>query len=85
MPAALEMIRTNLPISATRFVARAGEIERVKERLRDVRLPTLSRSGGCGKRRLALEVARQFEGECVDGISLIDLARLANSALVPEA
>jgi len=41
--------RTNVPIAATSFVARAGEIERVKERLRESRLLTLSGSGGCGK------------------------------------
>src|SRR6266571_1539895 len=38
--------RTNLPNSVTSFVARAGEIQRVEERLRESRMLTLSGSGG---------------------------------------
>jgi predicted ATPase len=78
------MTRSNLPIAATSFVARAGEIERVKERLRDSRLLTLSGTGGCGKTRLALEVGRELESEFVDGVWLIELAPLADASLVSQ-
>jgi transcriptional regulator with XRE-family HTH domain len=78
------MTCSNVPISASRFVARAGEIERVKERLRESRLLTLSGSGGCGKTRLALEVARELEGEVIDGVWLVELAPLADAALVAQ-
>src|ERR1700674_5799071 len=79
------MTRTNLPISTTTYVARAGEIEGVKERLRDSRLLTLSGSGGCGKTRLAMEVARQLESAFVDGVSLVELAQLSDPELVVQA
>jgi predicted ATPase len=78
------MTRTNLPISATSFVARAAEIKRVTERLRDSRLLTLSGSGGCGKTRLALGVASHLESEFVDGAWFIELAPLADASLVPQ-
>src|SRR5206468_2353316 len=50
--------RNNLPIPLTSFVPREGELARVTERLRVSRLLTITGSGGCGKTRLALEVAR---------------------------
>ena len=79
------MTRTNLPISRTTYVARAGELEGVKDRLRESRLVTLSGSGGCGKTRLALEVARQLESDFVDGAWLVELAPLSDPELVVQA
>ena len=78
------MTGTNMPISATTYVARAGEIDGVKERVRDGRLVTLTGSGGCGKTRLALEVARQLESDFVDGVWLVELAQLSDSELVVQ-
>ncbi len=72
--------RTNLPNSVTSFVARAGEVQRVEERLRESRMLTLSGSGGCGKTRLALEVARELEADFVDGVWLV----VADAALVSQ-
>ena len=79
------MTGTNLPISATTYVARAGEIDGVQERVRDGRLVTLTGSGGCGKTRLALEVARQLESDFVDGVRLVELAQLSDPELVVQA
>jgi non-specific serine/threonine protein kinase len=79
------MTRTNLPTSATTFVAPAGEIERVMERLRDSHLLTLTGSGGCGKTRLALEMARQLEGDFVDGAWLVELEKLSDPESVVQA
>lgn len=79
------MTGTNLPISATTYVARAGEIDGVKERVRDGRLVTLTGSGGCGKTRLALEVARQLESDFVDGVWLVELAQLSDPELAVHA
>src|SRR5437899_940743 len=70
--------RHNLPIPTTRFVARAGEIERVMQRLDDARLLTITGAGGCGKTRLAIEVAGRLVGDFVDGVRLVDLARLVD-------
>jgi len=76
--------RSNLPISPTSFIAHEGQIESVKERLRDNRLLTLSGPGGCGKKRLAVEIARQLESEFSDGVWLIDLAPLVDDSLVSQ-
>ena len=77
-------IRTNLPIRMTSFVPRAGEIARVTELLRNNRLLTITGSGGCGKTRLALEVSRQLVDTFADGVWLVDLAPLADAALVSQ-
>ena len=79
-----EAARTNLPISATSFVARTGELDRLKQRLQAHRLLTLTGSGGCGKTRLALEVARQLESQFADGVWLIELAPLTDASLVAQ-
>ncbi len=81
---ASEPARHNLPLSTTSFVAHAGQIERVTERLRDSRLLTITGSGGCGKTRLALEVARDLVSEFADGVWLIELAPLADASLVSQ-
>ncbi|MGH3146617.1 MAG: AfsR/SARP family transcriptional regulator, partial [Rubrobacter sp.] len=49
----------NLPFSRTSFVGRTREIPEVKRELSMTRLLTLTGAGGCGKTRLALEVARE--------------------------
>jgi predicted ATPase/DNA-binding CsgD family transcriptional regulator len=49
------------------------------------RLLTLTGTGGCGKTRLALEVARDLVGAYPDGVWLIELAPLSDEELVPKA
>jgi predicted ATPase len=44
---------------------------------------TLTGAGGCGKTRLALEVARTLEGQFPDGIWWVDLAPIDDPVLVP--
>ncbi len=74
----------NLPIQRTTYVAREGEISRVTRRLREARLLTITGSGGCGKTRLALEVARELVAEFTDGVWFVDLAPLADASLVAQ-
>jgi non-specific serine/threonine protein kinase len=79
----------SLPIQLTSFVGREREIVSVTALLGQARLLTLTGAGGCGKTRLALEVAARLATDShdafPDGIWLVDLARLADSTLVPQA
>src|SRR5439155_11343578 len=49
------------------------------------RLLTLIGTGGCGKTRLALELASELVYEFRDGVWLVELAPLADARLVPQA
>jgi predicted ATPase len=65
---------TNLPIPLTSFVGREREIETVKQVLGTTRLLTLTGVGGCGKTRLAIQVAREVVDEFADGVWWVELA-----------
>jgi DNA-binding SARP family transcriptional activator len=54
--------RHNLPLARTSFVGREREVLEVKQLLAMTRLLTLTGAAGCGKTRLALEVARDVVG-----------------------
>ena len=51
----------------------------------DVRLLTLTGTGGTGKTRLALAVAADMEGHFADGVVFVELATLSESRLVMPA
>jgi predicted ATPase/DNA-binding SARP family transcriptional activator/DNA-binding CsgD family transcriptional regulator len=75
----------NLPASRSTFVGRETELRNVKRDLAMTRLLTLTGAGGCGKTRLALEVARELVGAYPDGVWLVELAPLSEGALVAHA
>ena len=81
--------RNNLPVARSVLVGREREMEEVGRALASTRLLTLTGAGGSGKTRLALEVARDLAdadpGEYPDGVWLVELASLAEGALVPGA
>ncbi len=77
--------RTNLPGELTSFIGRHRELAEVKHLLASSRLLTLTGAGGCGKTRLALRAARDLLGEFPDGVRLVELAALADGALVAQA
>jgi hypothetical protein len=54
----LDWLASNLSAPATSFVGRRVEVESVAAALGAARLVTLTGPGGCGKSRLAIEVAR---------------------------
>lgn len=80
----LNAVPNNLPIQLTSFIGREREIKEVKELLQQTRLLTLTGSGGCGKTRLALQVAADLLEDYPDGIWFIDLSVLTDPALVPS-
>src|SRR5262249_26484992 len=74
--------RHNLPASLTSFVGREQDLIEVAERLCSARLLTLTGVGGCGKTRLALEVARDAIPRYTDGVWLVELAPLTDPMMV---
>ena len=75
----------NLPVRRTRFIGREQEMVEVKRTLSMTGLLTLTGAGGCGKTRLALEVANNLVGIFPDGVWLVELAPLSEETLVPQA
>jgi predicted ATPase len=57
----------------------------VKRELEITRLLTLTGTGGSGKTRLALEVARDLMKAYSDGVWFVELTPLSEEALVPKA
>jgi non-specific serine/threonine protein kinase len=76
--------RNNLPTLITSFIGREQERTRIRERLGQVRLLTLTGMGGCGKTRLAIEVARDLLRDHSGGVWLTELAPLADPQLLPQ-
>ena len=78
---------TNVPHPLTSFIGRQCEVAEVKHLLETTRLLTLTGAGGCGKTRLALQVATAIvhANHFKDGVWWIDLAALRDPALVPQA
>ncbi len=75
----------NLPVQSTSFIGREREQDEVMALLQKAKLVTLTGVGGSGKTRLALEVAKELLAEYLDGIWLVELASLGDSALVSQA
>jgi non-specific serine/threonine protein kinase len=71
------------PLSS--FIGRATEIAEVGRLLATARLLTLTGAGGVGKTRLALRVAAERRPTHPDAVCLVDLAPLADPALVAQA
>lgn len=76
---------TNLPAQLTRFVGREHDILEIKRLLGSTRMLTLTGSGGAGKTRLALEVARDLVNEYADGVMLAEFAAISDPSLVADA
>jgi predicted ATPase/DNA-binding SARP family transcriptional activator len=76
-----------LPAPATHFVGRQAELQQMYEYLasRDQRLITLYGHGGCGKTRLAVQVAAEQTPLWRDGIWYVALARVPSSEALVAA
>ena len=73
-----------LPLPLTSLVGRDKDVAVVSALLQrpEVRLVTLTGTGGIGKTRLALRVAAELAGDFRNGVVFISLAALQDSALV---
>jgi predicted ATPase/DNA-binding XRE family transcriptional regulator len=74
--------RHNLPVPLSNTVGREAAIVEVTRRLVDTRLLTLTGIGGCGKTRLAIEVARTAIDAYSAGVWFVELGPLVDPSLV---
>jgi predicted ATPase len=77
-------VPNNLPDPLTSFFGRERELDELRQALAQARLLTLVGAGGCGKTRLALEMAADAVGRFRDGAWWIDLAPHDDGALVGQ-
>lgn len=77
--------RTNIPTALTSFIGRKREIAEILQLLASTHLISLVGTGGCGKTRLALRVAAELTDQYIGGVYWVELARLVDSTLVPQA
>jgi DNA-binding winged helix-turn-helix (wHTH) protein len=76
--------RSTLPEALTSFIGRERELAEIKRLLPGKRLLTLVGAGGIGKTRLALQFAAEVVDAYRDGVWLVELAPVAEPALVPQ-
>src|SRR5438067_884410 len=81
----LDAIPNNLPVHLTSFIGREAELADLARLAGQHRLVTLTGSGGVGKTRLAAAVAAELARAHPDGAWWVELAPLADPALVTEA
>ena len=83
-PEAEGFAQHNIPAPRTSFVGRERELLEVKRELASTRMLTLTGTGGSGKTRLAMEVARDLAGAYQDGAWITELASLFEGELVVQ-
>jgi predicted ATPase len=72
-------------LSRSSFIGRRAERERLHQIVLNDALVTLTGVGGCGKTRLAIEVAWDLEGDFADGVFFVDLSAVSDPSLVGQA
>ena len=78
-------MRSELPVGVAAFVGREREREKVAELVADARVVTLTGTGGCGKTRLAVEVAGDVASRFPDGARWVDLQGVSDPGMVAAA
>jgi len=78
------MTAAQLPVQLTKFIGRERELAEVAQLLSTTRLITLTGMGGCGKTRLAIQVANSIHERFSDGVWFTGLASLYDPGLVTQ-
>jgi predicted ATPase/class 3 adenylate cyclase len=81
----LEATPNNLAQQLNRFIGRERELDAVRALLGNNRLVTLLGMGGLGKSRLSVQLAAEVLDDYPDGVWMVELAPLADPALVAQA
>ena len=79
-----EVKKHNLPNSTTSFIGREKEMKEVRDLFHKSRIVTLTGAGGCGKTRLAREIAFMLVEEYKDGVWFIDLSPISDPNFVSK-
>jgi non-specific serine/threonine protein kinase len=74
----------NLPSPLSPFIGRKHDLVEIQRLLSEQRLLTLTGPGGCGKTRLALQIAQDSTPVYSGGVWLVELASLTDSELLPQ-
>ncbi len=69
----LKQARHNLPVMPSEFIGRQNEVDELRALIDRHRLVTISGVGGCGKTRLAIEVAAASADRFPGGVWFVDL------------
>lgn len=77
-------VHDGAPLELTRFIGRDTALTELRERMETGRLLTLTGAGGSGKTRLALELLRRVAQDADVEIVTVELAGLADAALLPR-
>ena len=83
--ASRETVESNFPAPVSGLVGRSAAEQKLRDLVSAYRVVTVTGPGGIGKTVLALEVARNLLAEFDDGGWLVELASLADPALIPSA
>ncbi|MBM3494312.1 MAG: adenylate/guanylate cyclase domain-containing protein, partial [Armatimonadetes bacterium] len=75
----------NLPGALTTFIGRTAELREAEAMLRGTRILTLVGPGGCGKTRLALQLAVEAGAEFDGGVWLVEAAILTDGVQIAQA
>lgn len=81
----LDRTPNNLPIQFTTFVGRRAELATLRSLVVGERLVTLAGPGGCGKTRLAAQIAANHAEYWPEGVWWVELATVTDPALVSGA
>jgi predicted ATPase/DNA-binding CsgD family transcriptional regulator len=79
---ARDAVPKNLPEEFTSFVGRSAELSQARELIGEARLLTFVGAGGCGKTRLALQIAAGETARFTDGTWWVELAAVENPELL---
>ncbi|MEQ8842192.1 MAG: adenylate/guanylate cyclase domain-containing protein [Acidimicrobiales bacterium] len=76
---------STLPLPGTRIIGRNDSVARARHLLESAPIVTLTGTGGCGKTRLAVEVAYQELPSRADGCYFADLSSVSDGSELPAA